>query len=495
MTSIAIKGSWVVGWGDNGHHVIEDGVVVTKDDRIAFVGYQGDPNCPPADRVIDATGMLVSPGLINLHAIANLDLQVLRMDASDDSTFPKPKSFLMDPSQPFILTDDEYRVSADFSVATLLKAGSTTFTNVTTSASKRWEDTNETYALAEASETMGIRAWIGHFYQEGGNYTDAKGQSHTVWDSKKGEQAMDHGIEVVKYLQKKNHPLLTGYLFPVRTDGCSDDMLKETVRQAELLGGVHIRSHFSEYPYEYRGFKAKNPDRTMIEWLRDIGFLGPNICLTHAIYIAGHSFTGADPGNDLQILAESGTSVCHCPVVSARGGKAMESFGRYVRAGVNMGIGTDTFPPDILEEMRIGALINKIVEGSRGSGTVLDFYNAATIGGAKALGRDDLGRLAPGCTADISIFDLSRLNTAPLDDPMRMLVHAANGRDCHTVLVGGEVVVDEGRVVGLDEEELAHKARQAWLKYKSGIVAWDAANRPSDALFPPLLPQGAAKQR
>ena len=172
----------------------------------------------------------------------------------------------------------------------------------------------------------------------------------------------------------------------------------------------------------------------------------------------------------------------------------MESFGRYVRAGVNMGIGTDTFPPDMLEEMRIGAIVNKVVEGSRSAGTVLDFYNAATIGGAKALGRDDLGRLAPGSTADISIFDLSRLNTAPLDDPMRMLVHAANGRDCNTVLVGGEVVVDEGRVVGVDEEELTHKARQAWLKYKSGVAAWDSAKGSSDALFPPLLPYAAPKK-
>ena len=162
-----------------------------------------------------------------------------------------------------------------------------------------------------------------------------------------------------------------------------------------------------------------------------------------------------------------------------------------------MGIGTDTFPPDILEEMRIGALINKIVEGSRGSGTVLAFYNAATIGGAKALERDDLGRLAPGCTADISIFDLSRhLTPAPLDDPMRMLVHAANGRDCHTVLVGGEVVVEGRRVCG-------SWTRRSWptrrdrpgSSTRGGIVAWDAANRPSDALFPPLLPQGAAKQR
>ncbi len=488
MASIAIKGSWVVGWSEERHHIIKDGVVVTNDDRIEFVGSQGDPNCPAADRTIDATGMLVSPGLINLHAIANLDLQVLRMDATNESKFPKPESFVMDASQPYILTDEEYRVSADFSVATLLKNGSTSFINVTTSASKRWEDTSETYALSEASERMGIRAWIGHFYQEACNYTDDEDRTHIVWDSKKGQQAMDHGIEVVKYLQKKDHPLLNGILFPVRTDGCSDDMLKETVRQAKLLGGVHIRSHFSEYPEEFRGFKAKNPKRSMVEWLNDIGFLGSNICLTHSIFIAGHSFTGDGPGQDLELLAQTGTSVCHCPVVSARGGKAMESFGRYVRAGVNMGIGTDTHPPDILEEMRMGAIINKIVEKSRDAGTVRDFYNAATIGGAKALGRDDLGRLAAGCTADISIFDFTHLTAAPLDDPMRMLVHAANGRDCHTVLVGGRVVVREGRVVGVDEEELAHKARKAWLKYKGGIAAWDPAGRPSEELFPPLFP-------
>ena len=489
MTSIAIKGSWVVGWGENGHHVIEDGVVVTEDDRIAFVGSQGDPDCPPADRVIDATGMLVSPGLINLHAIANLDLQVLHIDGPDDANFPKAESFIMDPTEPFILTDEEYRVSADFSVATLLKSGCTTFANVTTSASKRWEDTRvEPYALAEASERMGARGWIGHFYMEGCTYTDASGQTQWVWDSKKGHQAMDNGIELVKYLQKRGHPLVTGFLFPVRTDSCSEDMLKETVRQAKLLGDVHIRAHFAQRIAEFRLFKSKNPHRSMVEWLQDIGFLGPQICLTHAVYIAGHSATGDPPGNDLQILAESGTNACCCPVVSARGGKALESFSRYVAAGVNMGIGTDTFPPDLLEEMRFGALVNKVVEGSRGAGTVLDFYNAATIGGAKALRRDDLGRLAPGCTADISIFDFSGLYHAPIDDPMRTLVHIATGKNCHTVLVGGKVVVDAGRVVGLDEEELEKKARDAWLKYKSGVVAWDAAKRPSDVIFPPLLP-------
>ena len=488
MAKVAIKGGWVVAWGEDGHQVLEDGIVVTDEDKIAFVGFPEDPACPTADRVIDAAGMLVSPGLINLHAIANLDLQVLRIDGEEDSGFPKAQSFLMDPNAPFPLTDEEFRTSADFSVATLLKSGCTTFANVTTSASKRWEDSVEPYALAEASERMGARAWLGHFYMEGASYTDANGETKTVWDSQKGQMAMDHGIELVKYLRKRNHPLITGFLFPVRTEHCSEDMLKETVRQAELLGGVHIRAHFAQRTGEFREFKSRNPNRSMVEWLQDIGFLGPQICLTHALYIAGHSETGDPPGDDLEILANSGTNLCHCPVVSARGGKALESFSRYLAAGINMGIGTDTYPPDLLEEMRLGTLINKVVDRSRSTGTVRDFYNAGTIGGAKTLGREDLGRLAAGCTADISIFDLTGLANAPIDDPMRTLIHVATGSNCHTVLVGGEVVVEGGRVVGLDEEDLENRARQAWLKYKSGVVSWDQGGLSSEEVFPPLLP-------
>lgn len=488
MGKVAIKGGWVVAWGQDGHQVLEGGVVVTEGDRIAFVGFPDDPACPSAERVIDAAGKLVSPGLINLHAIANLDLQVLRMDGRDDGAYPKPRSFVMNPDAPYILSDEDFRTSAEFSVATLLKSGSTTYASVTTSASKRWEESIEPYALAEASERMGARAWLAHFYQEGCSYTEPDGTTQVVWDSQKGQVAMDHGIELVKHLQQRNSPLLTGFLFPVRTDRCSDDMLKETMRQSKLLGGVHVRSHFSEYLSEYREFKSKNPNRSMVEWLKDVGFLGPQVCLTHVMYIAGHSATGDPAGDDLDILASSGTNVCHCPVVFARGGTALESFSRYLAAGINMGVGTDTFPPDMIEEMRIGALINKVVDSSRSVGTVREFYNAATIGGAKALGREDLGRLAPGCTADISIFNLSGLSNGPIDDPMRTLVHVASGRDCDTVMVGGKVVVEGGRVVGVDEEELAYRAKKAWLKYKGGLVSWDPAGRPSADVFPPLLP-------
>ena len=153
-----------------------------------------------------------------------------------------------------------------------------------------------------------------------------------------------------------------------------------------------------------------------------------------------------------------------------------------------MGLGTDTFPPDLVEEMRVGALINKVIDGQQNAGTVRDFYNACTIGGAKALSRDDLGRLAPGCTADISIFNLPGISAGPIDDPMRTFVHFCDGWDCDTVLVDGKVVVEGGNVVGVDEEALANRAQQTWKKYKAGLVAWDQAKRPADVLIPPLFP-------
>ena len=100
MAKVAIKGGWVVGWGEDGHQVLEDGIVVTDGDKIAFVGFPDDPDCPAAVRVIDAAGNLVSPGLINLHAIANLDLQVLHIDGRDDSGLSKGSIISYGPQLP-----------------------------------------------------------------------------------------------------------------------------------------------------------------------------------------------------------------------------------------------------------------------------------------------------------------------------------------------------------------------------------------------------------
>lgn len=491
----AIKGGWVVAWLNGQHCVLEGGTLVFEGNKIVFVGFQDESTCPRADVIIDATGKLVSPGLINLHCIANLDLQLLKIDASRKDFFSKPKDYVTGLDTPSFWTDQDFRTSADFSVATLLKSGTTTFAAVTSSVTKRWEESNQIpYALADASEQMGARAWLAHYYQEACPYTETSGATGILWDRQKAQEGLDSALEFIKFLRSKSN-CVTGFLFPARTDRCSDDLLKETIKQARAFGGLHVRSHFSEYLQEYLEFKSRNPNRTMVEWLRDIEFLGPNVCLTHAVYIAGHSSTNEASGDDLQILADSGTSLCHCPLVIAREGVSMESFSRYIDAGINVGIGTDTFPPAINEEMRLAALIDKVINRDRAVGSTADIYNAATVGGAKALGREDLGKLAPGAIADISVFNLNSLETGPIDDPIRTFVHTATGRDCDTVIVDGRLVVSGGQVVGVDEEALARRAQESWLKLKGGVASWDWKGRELSEWSPSSLPLLRNKKR
>lgn len=483
----AIQGGWIIGWHNNEHCILDGGIVVYNGNTIEFVGFPGDPECPNPDRIINATGKLTSPGFINTHCIANFDLQILSIDHPRREGYNRP-SWVIEPNAQTIMKDDDFRISADFNVTSLLKCGNTSFGAVTTGLTKFWDDADaEPYALAEASDRLGARAWISHLYQEACDYTDEYGIPQSVWDSSRARNGLDKALNFIKYANRSGNERLEGFLFPYQTARCSDELLKETMHQSKILGNVHVRSHFSQSLTEFKEHKAKT-DKSMVEWLESIGFLGSQVTLAHAQYIAGHRATGDGPGDDLQILADTLTTVCHTPIVYARSGDFLESFSRYARSGVNMALGCDTFPPDILEEIRMGSLINKVIERDRMAGTLKEFFNAATIGGAKALGRDDIGKLEVGCKADISVFNITAFDNGPIDDPMRTLIHFANGRACDTVIVDGNVVVENGVVNGVDEEQLLQDAQRVWTKYKTGIVSWDYAKRSGHEMWPSLFP-------
>ncbi len=118
-------------------------------------------------------------------------------------------------------------------------------------------------------------------------------------------------------------------------------------------------------------------------------------------------------------------------------------------------------------EMRYAAIMGKIAERNRAAVTAKDVFNAATLGGAKALGRNDLGRLSPGAKADVVIVDLTGLHTALTHDPIKTIVYFASQRDVETVIIDGKKVVDNGKIPGLNEEKLARRAdevNQRWVK-------------------------------
>jgi cytosine/adenosine deaminase-related metal-dependent hydrolase len=167
----------------------------------------------------------------------------------------------------------------------------------------------------------------------------------------------------------------------------------------------------------------------------------------------------------------------------------MISFDRYRTAGVNMALGTDTYPRDIINEMRLASATNKLVEGDVLAAPAETVFEAATLGGARALGRDDLGRLAPGAKADLTIVDLGDPRIGVVRDPIRSLVQSASGRDVTTVVVDGRVVVERGEVPGVDARALRDECQVSAEAFWEAYGGWDPDGLAADQRFPPSLPR------
>jgi cytosine/adenosine deaminase-related metal-dependent hydrolase len=243
--------------------------------------------------------------------------------------------------------------------------------------------------------------------------------------------------------------------------------------------------HTSQYLPEFHE-TIRRHGKTPVHFLHDIGFLGPKTILTHLLYTSLNPVSPApdrplrDP-QDVEILAGTETTLGHTPAVWARIGLQFDSYSKFRDAGVNIAIGTDAFPMDMFMEMRTAAIMSKGIERDRTAATARDVFNAATLGGAKALDRTDLGRLVPGAKADIVVVDLSGLHTALTHDPIKTMVYFASQSDIETVIVDGRKVVEKGRIPGLDEEKLAREAdeinhewaRKTGLTYHASLKNWE----------------------
>jgi cytosine/adenosine deaminase-related metal-dependent hydrolase len=188
---------------------------------------------------------------------------------------------------------------------------------------------------------------------------------------------------------------------------------------------------------------------------------------------------------ELKTLASYGVTVTNCPwIYSMRGGYLM-SLSRYLEAGVNVCLGTDTQPDDILREMRWAAMMGKVAGGRGNTATAREVYNAVTVNAAKFLKREDIGRLAPGSKADISVIDLDRPALSAQDDPIRCLVYFASMADVKQVFIGGKLVVDEFRCMLVDEAEVSRSAQKVSAKVKETLLGWDQQGQTMTQFFPP----------
>jgi 5-methylthioadenosine/S-adenosylhomocysteine deaminase len=159
---------------------------------------------------------------------------------------------------------------------------------------------------------------------------------------------------------------------------------------------------------------------------------------------------------------------------------------------VNIALGTDTYPRDMILQMRNASYFGKVASRNLKAATAAQVFEAATLGGAHSVGRDDIGRLAPGTKADIVIIGLTGSDTlrlGPVRDPIKSLVDCGIGDDVDTVIVDGVVRLENGRIPGIDFAELRAQAQAAGERVWSNWQNWDPHGRTADEMSPFSFPR------
>ncbi|SVE53012.1 uncharacterized protein METZ01_LOCUS505866, partial [marine metagenome] len=219
------------------------------------------------------------------------------------------------------------------------------------------------------------------------------------WDETAGREKFEAAQRLIDRADQHPSGRISGMVCPAQIDTCSADLIRDAYDFAAERS-LPFQIHAAQSVTEFQEMQRRH-GKTPIQWLHDIGGLGRNSIIGHGIFLDHHPWLHWTTAGDKDLLRDSGATVAHCPTVFMRRGIAMNTFGDYVRHGINMGIGTDTYPHNFLEEMRSAFTIARAVAGSVADLTTLDIFNAATIGGAHALMRDDIGRLSVGAKADL----------------------------------------------------------------------------------------------
>jgi 5-methylthioadenosine/S-adenosylhomocysteine deaminase len=440
MSTTCIRNAdWVIAWDESAQrHVYRRSVDVVFDGpAITFLGkgYAGK-----ADVTVDGKDRMVMPGLVNIHSHPAHE-PAYRGIREEHGVPEMYMSGLFERSQAFSATDDAFRAaSTEFAYCELLKSGVTTLVDITPA----WDGWAELFARS------GLRGYLAPGYASARWKLESKAELKYAWDEESGKKRFAAALKLVESAGKHPSGRLSGIVSPMQIDTCSEDLLRDSHAAASELKvpfTVHIGQGVNEVLEMIR-----RHDKTPFQWAADIGILRGAI-LAHAMFIDTHSWIRWCTKKDLALMAEHGCSVAHCPTPFARYGHMLENFGDYLRAGVNMGIGTDTTPHNMIEEMRRAAVLARIAGRNIETLTTADILHAATVGGAKALGRDDIGRLAPGKKADLVVVDLASPGMVPARDPLRSLVYHAADRAVRDVWVDGAQVVRDGEVLTMDQQK------------------------------------------
>lgn len=475
MTTTAYRAPWIIAFQDGEHRALRDGVVVVSGGSVVHVGRDLGELAADVDEVVDLPDTLVTPGFISTHA----HLHSSPVDKSVQEDVGNRQFWLTGlievlPLEIAGLDDAAKQVCVDYSFAEIVRGGVTTVLEL--------GDMSE--YVAQAAERAGVRCYVGEMYRSGRWFTPDGRRVDYEWDHAAGERALERAAGLARSLDQGPDGLVRGLLAPAQVDTCTEELLRETTRVAADLD-VPVTLHAAQGVWEFNEMTRRH-GLTPIEWLASIDFLSPRVIVGHGIFTTGHSWVNF-AGDDVRLLADSGATVAYSCWCFVRRGFVLESFHAYKEAGVRLTLGTDTAPQSMIDGMRWTAVTGKIASRRSDVSTARDIFDAATVAAADALGRPDLGRIAPGAKADLLFWDTSTPRMSPLRDPLRTLVYYGTEADLRHVMVDGEWVVRDRTIDWADETDLSRRlqevARDMW-KVAPDV---DWAGRTMDEMFPPLL--------
>ena len=474
-TTLIRNAAWVIAWDEQRqrHAYRRDVDLAFSDNHIAFIGkdFAG-----AAERVIDGSARLVIPGLIDVHS--HPEHEPLYRGIREEHGLPSMHmTGLYERSQALSAPDEEARAaSAEAAYCELLRSGVTSLVDITAP----WPGWIELFAKS------GLRGFLAPGYASARWYLEDDRELRYAWDEAQGRTGLAAALRTIDAALAHPCGRLGGVVSPMQIDTCTADLLRDS-RAAARERGLPFTLHVAQSVTEVREMIRRH-GLTPVQWAHSLGLLGPGTILGHALYLDRHSWVRWHTKCDLPMLGDSGTAVAHCPTPFARYGHLMEDFGAYLEAGVVMALGTDCAPHNLVEEMRKAAVLARIAGRDITAVSTTDLFHAATTGGASALMRDDIGRLAPGAKADIVLVDLDCPQMQPARDPLRSFVYHAADRAVRDVFVDGQQVVADGCVVTLNQAAAGARLRAAQQRMEALAPARDYRRRSAAEIAPLSLP-------
>jgi 5-methylthioadenosine/S-adenosylhomocysteine deaminase len=427
MSSILIKNGTVVTM-DSQDSIVR-GDVLIRDGRISEVGGTGHV----ADTVIDATDCAVIPGFVQTHIHL---CQTIFRGAADDLAlidWLKQRVWPMEAAH----SAESIAASARLGIAELIKGGTT--------CALTMETVNHTSEVFRVVEETGFRATVGKCMMDKGDEVPRALQEQT-------DNSIRESIELLEAWHGKADGRIRYCFAPRFAISCTRELLQKVAELARARG-VMVHTHASENRTECELVQEETGLRN-IAYLDQVGLTGRHVALAHCVHLSV---------DEIETLKSTGTNVIHCPSSNLKLGSGMAPIAKLLEEGISVSLGADGAACnnrlDMFTEMRTAALLQKVLHGPE----VLPakrILRMATVDGARALGLDgEIGSIEADKKADLSLIRLDRLHSTPSTDIVSALVYSAGANDVDTVIIDGEVVLRDGKLLSIDEAQVVATAR------------------------------------